>query len=109
MALQYSVGELCYTGCALFIDMDVSVLVFSVNLFFRVLSWLIIARILCSWLIPQANGPVVRFIFDTTEPILRPIRDRLPRGSGVLGMADWSPLIAVILLDLLRGLLLSFL
>ena len=86
---------------------DLSFLVYGINLFFRVLVWLIFARILISWILPTANGPIVMFIFDTTEQILRPIRNLLPKGTGALAMIDWSPLIAIVAIDLLRGLVLS--
>jgi YggT family protein len=87
--------------------MDVSFLVIGLLWFLRVLVWFIIARIIFSWILPQANGPVVRFIIDVTDPVLRPIRNALPKGSGAMAMIDWSPLIAVILIDLLRGLIIG--
>ena len=45
------------------------------------------------------RNPVVVFLHDITEPILSPIRQFLPR----LGMLDLSPLLAIILLNLIAN------
>ena len=42
------------------------------------------------------RNPVAIFLHDITEPILAPLRQFLPR----LGMLDLSPLLAIILLNL---------
>ena len=44
------------------------------------------------------RNPVVVFLHDITEPILAPIRQFMPR----LGMLDLSPMVAIILLNLIR-------
>jgi YggT family protein len=43
------------------------------------------------------RNPVFIFLHDITEPILAPIRQFMPR----LGMIDLSPLVAIILLQVL--------
>ena len=57
----------------------------------------ILARVVISW-IPIGEGspfmPVVRMIYQITEPILAPIRSVLPN----TGMLDLSPMIAILLL-----------
>ena len=45
------------------------------------------------------RNPVVVFLHDITEPILAPLRQFLPR----LGMLDLSPLLAIILLNLVAN------
>ena len=45
------------------------------------------------------SNPVVVFLHDITEPILSPIRQFMPR----LGMLDLSPLVAIILLNLVAN------
>jgi YggT family protein len=65
---------------------------------------IIIARVLLSWFpLDQANPTVmsiVRFIMNATEPVLRPIRERLPSMPF-----DLSPLIVIIILTLLMRLI----
>lgn len=70
---------------------------------FEVLIWLIIARVLLSWFPHDPRNTIIRFIYETTEPILAPIRRIMPRGSLPL---DFSPLIAIIVLQLIERLLL---
>ncbi|KRT63624.1 MAG: hypothetical protein XU10_C0009G0071 [Chloroflexi bacterium CSP1-4] len=60
----------------------------------------LLGRVLYSWINPRFEGPLGRFLFETTEPILRPIRRVLPQG----GPLDWSPLIAFLVLSVIAGL-----
>jgi len=55
---------------------------------------IIIVRALLSWVNPDPYNPIVRFIHRVTEPVLRPIRYRLP--THQLGGLDLSPLIAIL-------------
>jgi YggT family protein len=84
------------------VDVPTFVRVF-VQLFVAALFFVLIARILISWINPQFEGPVARFLHDTTEPLLAPIRRVLPQ----TGMVDLSPMIlGMVLLILMRVLLL---
>lgn len=66
--------------------------------FFVTALWLIIlARVLLSWVNPRFEGTIPRFIYETTEPLLAPIRRVLPQ----TGMIDFSPLILLIVVGLL--------
>jgi len=53
--------------------------------------WLIIIRALISWVSPDPYNPIVRFIDQASDPILRPIQRALPPMGGL----DLSPLIAI--------------
>lgn len=63
--------------------------------------FVIILQIITSWINPRAYSPVTVLMDQLTSPILRPIRKLLPPMGGL----DWSPLIAIILLNLLLLLL----
>lgn len=68
-----------------------------------VVVWLlVIGRVLISWINPRYEGPVARFLFDTTEPLIAPIR-RIPPQNG---MVDWAPLILLFGLGILLRLVL---
>ena len=55
--------------------------------------WILIARVVLSWVNPDPFNPIVRLIYRATEPVLRPIRYRLPTaGTGL----DLSPMIVII-------------
>lgn len=55
--------------------------------------WMIIARAVLSWVNPDPHNPIVRFLYRFTEPVLRPIRDRLP--TFQMGL-DLSPMIVLL-------------
>lgn len=74
-----------------------------VQLLITALFIVVTGRILISWVNPRFEGPVARFLFDTTEPLLAPIRRILPQS----GMMDFSPMVlGMMLLILMRVLLL---
>jgi YggT family protein len=76
------------------------------RVFFQLLVtviWLIVVgRVLLSWINPSFEGPVARFLYDTTEPLLAPIRRFLPQ----TGMFDLAPLVLVLALGILLRLVL---
>ena len=54
--------------------------------------WVIIARAIISWVNPDPSNPIVRFLHRVTEPVLRPIRYRLP--TLAMGL-DLSPMVVI--------------
>ncbi len=64
--------------------------------------WVILIRALLSWVNPDPFNPIVQFLYRTTEPILEPIRRRLPM-AGI----DFSPIIAFLLIMFLRQFLIA--
>lgn len=58
---------------------------------------LIFARVLLSWVDPMGRGSIARFVIQTTEPILAPVRRILPR----TGMFDLSALVVLLVLGTL--------
>lgn len=61
--------------------------------------WIIIARALLSWVSPDPYNPIVRFLYRVTEPVLRPVRERL--GFFQIGL-DFSPMIVILVLYFLK-------
>jgi YggT family protein len=53
---------------------------------------LILVRVVFSYISPYPNNTVYRFVFQVTEPILGPVRRRLPPVSGI----DLSPLVVTL-------------
>ena len=52
----------------------------------------LLVRVAFSWISPFPTNPVSRFAFQVTEPVLAPVRRRLPPMSGV----DLSPLVVTL-------------
>ena len=93
--------------------MDVSVfkmfvpfLLKFLSIFFQLLYWAIFIKILMSW-VAVGRTPFGMMIEQIVNPILRPFR------WARIGMIDFSPLVALILIgflsDFLRGYLITFL
>ncbi|MDO8661907.1 MAG: YggT family protein [Candidatus Omnitrophota bacterium] len=68
-----------------------------------ILYWLILIRALISWVNPDPLNPIVQFLYKTTEPILEPIRRRLPLNFR-FGI-DISPIIVFLLIIFLQSFL----
>lgn len=67
----------------------------------------LIIRIVSSFLPPRGDGlwgRIVGVSIQVTEPVLGPIRRRLP----MVGMLDLSPLVAFFLLDVVAYILIAF-
>jgi len=60
--------------------------------------WIIIIRALISWVNPDPYNTVVVFLYRVTEPVLRPIRKRLPMGMGI----DFSPVVVILVIFFLQ-------
>jgi YggT family protein len=80
-----------------------SSLVQFISLLFQVLSLAILGRVLLSWVDPMGNMRITQIIRDITEPLLAPIRSLMPN----MAMFDFSPIIAMLLLQALSRLLIS--
>lgn len=77
----------------------------SVSIFFDLLVFAIIARVLMSWM-PSGGAPRLRTVLnDITEPVLGPFRRYVPR----LGMIDISPIVAILVLDIVKTIILQLL
>ncbi|MDD3031345.1 MAG: YggT family protein [Atribacterota bacterium] len=70
-----------------------------INIVFRIYSYIILARIFLSWLPVDRSNPIIKLIYQATEPILAPFRVNIPLGG--MGI-DLSPIIVYFLLNLLR-------
>lgn len=52
--------------------------------------WILIGRVIISWVQVDYHNPIVRFLYAATEPVLRPVRRRLPMLAGGF---DLSPIV----------------
>jgi YggT family protein len=80
-----------------------SLLVYFIDLIFTLLSLAILARVLLSWIRVSPYHPAVDFLYRITEPILAPLRRAIPP----IGMVDISPVIAIILLQIIQQVLVA--
>lgn len=64
-----------------------------VRVTFGLLTWLIVARALLTWMPNIRSNPAVRFVNEITEPIIRPIQKILP-----YNFVPFSPIIAILVI-----------
>ncbi len=74
-----------------------------IDILFTLLELAILARVLLSWFRVDPYHPAVALLYQITEPILRPLRNVIPP----LGMMDISPIVALILIRIIRAIILG--
>jgi YggT family protein len=78
-----------------------------INLIFNFFYILILARVIFSWIQVDPYhptwGPILRFVYQMTEPIMAPVRNVMPSMGGL----DLSPIIVLFGIDILRRILIS--
>lgn len=73
---------------------------------FRLYEVMVIVRVILSWVQVDSYHPVIKFIYNMTEPLMAPIRNLLP--TERIGI-DFSPLIVLFGLELVKNALIRLL
>ena len=60
--------------------------------------WIIIIRALLSWVNPDPYNPIVQILYRLTEPVLAPVRYRMPDIGGI----DASPIVVLLIIFFLQ-------
>ncbi|MFC1932803.1 YggT family protein [Chloroflexota bacterium] len=63
----------------------------------QALTLIILIRVILSWFSPGPTNLLSNIIYRITEPLLAPLRRIIPR----VGMFDFTPMVAVIVLQLI--------
>lgn len=63
----------------------------------QVLLVAILIRVVLTWFPVDPSNPVIRIIFEVTEPVLAPFRRVIPR----IGMFDLSPIAAMLVIQVI--------
>ena len=71
---------------------------YILNMGLTFLLIMVFARAVISWVQADPYNPIVQFLYTTTEPILIPIRRRLPPMSGI----NISPIVVLIVVVFLQ-------
>ena len=64
---------------------------------------IIVIRALISWVNPDPYNPIVRFLYEATEPVLYAVRRRLPYTGGI----DISPIVVIFAILFLQSFLVT--
>jgi len=76
----------------------------AISIFSQVLTFIILAHVILSYFMDPYH-PVRAFIDRLVEPLLAPIRSVVP----LIGMMDFSPVILIILVQLISSILVKIL
>lgn len=64
--------------------------------------WIIVIRAVLSWINPDPYNPIVRLLYQVTEPLMAVVRRWIPlRGMGI----DFSPMIILLAIVFLQSFL----
>jgi len=74
-------------------------LAYILDLGLSIYMWLIIARALLSWVNPDPFNPIVRFLYNVTEPVMGYVRRRVPIVFGGLDLSPILVLLAIVFLQ----------
>ena len=74
-----------------------------VNSVLTIYFWMILIRVLLTWVSPDPYNPIVQFLSRVTDPYLSFFRRFIP----TVGMIDFSPWVAIIVLRALQSFLVS--
>jgi YggT family protein len=80
----------------------------AISLLFRFLEGAILIDVILSWIMPKGSNALIDLLHVFTDPFMIPgrkIQEKLMPGL----MIDFSPIIALFIIDILRGILFSIL
>jgi YggT family protein len=75
----------------------------AVNMLLTVYLWIVIGRVIVSWVNADPRNPIVRFLDNATEPLLWRLRRLLPPMGGL----DLSPLLLTVGIYVVREFLVA--
>ena len=85
----------------------------AVDLVLKIFEFALLARVLLSWLPISRGNKLVGFLYMITEPVLEPIRNMLNKSkllnNSMLSMIDFSPIVAFLLVDVVRNIVIMIL
>ena len=67
------------------------------NQVINLIFWLVLIRVVMSWVNPGASNPMMMVIYQVTEPVMAPVRRLIPPMGGL----DLSPIVLIIGLQFL--------
>lgn len=71
------------------------------HLILNLYSFIVLGAVIISWVRPDPYNPIVNFLTQTTEPVFRIIRQKMPRALLTTGI-DFTPIlvfIAIMIVD----------
>lgn len=83
-------------------NLVVGLLLMALNIY----QYIVLARVIITWLPIDRNNAIVNLLFNVTEPVLAPIRNIIEKYSaGRNMMFDFSPIVVFLLIGIIRSIL----
>ena len=76
-----------------------------INLLFDLIYFFLVARIVLSWFPHNRYHPIIKIVYNFTDPLLAPFRNMINPIAGI----DLSPIIVFFFLRILKDFLIRFL
>ena len=76
-----------------------------IQMAFRLYTFLILARVILSWVNHDVTNPVINWVYRLTEPVMAPFRALIPAFGGI----DFTPILVLLVLNFIESLLLGLL
>jgi len=76
-----------------------------INLLFDLIYFFLVARIVLSWFPHNRYHPIIKIVYNFTDPLLAPFRNMINPIGGI----DLSPIIVFFFLRILKDFLIQFL
>lgn len=75
----------------------------ALSMILTIYLYIVIGRAIISWVSPDPRNPIVRFLYNATEPLLYRVRRVVPDMGGI----DFSPLVVIVGIYFLEGFLVA--
>ena len=82
----------------IFISNFIRALAYVIDVVLRLYFWIVIIRVIVSWVNADPYNPIVRFLYRVTEPVFRSIRKIIPPIGGI----DFSPAVVILIIYFLQ-------
>ncbi len=76
-----------------------------INITFQVLMMVIFIRVILSWFPHNPYNPLIKIIYQISNPILNPVRNIIPPIGGL----DISPIVVIFIIQIIKNIILKFL
>lgn len=76
--------------------------------FLDIIFYMVLVRAVLSWFVRDLRNPIVRFLYEVTEPLLVPFRN-LQNKLGIDFGLDFSPILLFLVIEMLKRFIIVYL
>lgn len=81
---------------------------YSVVQFLNIIIYMVLIRAVLSWFVRDLSNPLVRFLYEVTEPLLAPFRALQNRIGLDFGL-DFSPILLFLVIQMIQNFVIRYL